>query len=227
MLSFAQSLHVKNILGTKSIRYLMKQHTKLSSGNSNIYIAREEINVLVPVANGTEEIEAVTIIDTLVRSGAKVTVASVSSDKNVICSRGVKLQADVLIGECLSNNWDIIVCPGGMPGAEHLRDSKELTDLLNTQALQNKYIAAICASPAIVLATHNLLGNKSATCYPASKFITAIEKKAKYSMEKVVVDGNIITSQGPGTSLLFSLKLVELLYGPEQALLLSKEMIQN
>ena len=106
------------------------------------------------------------IIDTLVRGGAKVTVASVEPTLLVRCSRGVKLEADVFISSCVEHQWDLIALPGGMPGAERLRDSPDLDKLLRRQNENNKYIAAMCASPAVVLASKGLLVGKTATCYP-------------------------------------------------------------
>ncbi len=179
--------------------------------------------VLVPIADGTEEIEAVTVIDTLVRGGSEVTVASVGQKLSVTCSRGVKLLADRLIQDCIEEKWDLIVCPGGMPGATHLSESPALTELLLRQNQQNKLIAAICAAPAVVLAKHGLLNNgKHATCYPAESFKSMIQN---YQTDNVVVDGNVITSRGPGTAMEFSLKLVEILFGHEKAMQLRKEMI--
>eukprot|EP01036_Dinobryon_divergens_P029923 gene29923-39094_t len=182
--------------------------------------------VLVPIANGTEEIEAVTIIDTLVRAGAHVTTATVSNERSLLavtCSRGVKLVGDKHIDDCIDESSELIACPGGMPGATNLRDSDSLRTLLVKQSENNKLIGAICASPAVILAHHGLIGTKSATCYPVAKFTTAIG--GSYSNAPVVVDGTLVTSQGPGTSLLFSLKLVEILFGPEKARLLNEEMI--
>ncbi len=180
--------------------------------------------VLVPIANGSEEIEAVTIIDTLVRAGAKVVVASVENTLNIKCSRGVKLTADFLIHDCVNQHWDLIALPGGMPGAENLRNNKELSHLLKHQNDNYKLIGAICAAPAIVLASQNLLKDTKATCYPSPKLLGMI---SKYSEERVVQDSNIITSQGPGTSLEFSLKLVEALYGKEKAATIPEEMLSR
>lgn len=178
--------------------------------------------VLVPLADGTEEIEATTITDTLVRAGAQVTTASVGSQLLVTCSRGIKITADCMIGECVGLDWDLIVCPGGMPGAEHLRDSSTLRELLVLQSAEGKLVGAICAAPAVVLATHGLINGRSATCYPAPKFKDVL---SNYKTDAVVVDGTLITSQGPGTSLLFALKLVEVLFGEDMASKLSKEML--
>jgi 4-methyl-5(b-hydroxyethyl)-thiazole monophosphate biosynthesis len=179
--------------------------------------------VLVPVANGSEEIETTTIVDTLVRGGASVTVASVEENSlQVTCSRGIKLVADKFMHECAADEWDMIVCPGGMPGAERLRDSAELKAALLKQASEGKYYAAVCAAPAVVLQTHGLLEGKSATCYPAPAFI---DKLATRSDDKVVVDGNVITSQGPSTTLAFSIKLVEALFGTDTANTIAKQML--
>jgi 4-methyl-5(b-hydroxyethyl)-thiazole monophosphate biosynthesis len=167
--------------------------------------------VLVAIADGTEELEAVTIVDVLRRAEADVTVASVDA-RQVTASRGVKLVADAVISDCAGTVYDLIALPGGMPGAEHLRDSKELTEMLKTQAASGRLYAAICASPAVALKSHGLLKDKKATCYPS-----LLSELDNAEHAKVVVDGNCITSQGPGTALEFSLKLVEMLFGREKA----------
>jgi len=170
--------------------------------------------VLVPIADGTEEIEAVCIIDTLRRAGLDVTVASVGK-LQVTASRGVKLVADALIADCVNQSYDCIALPGGMPGAEHLRDSAELVAMLKKQKAAGKLYAAICASPAVALLPHGLLdGVKAATCYPGFR---SKLNPAQASDERVVVDGNCVTSQGPGTAIEFALKLIELLLGPQKA----------
>lgn len=169
--------------------------------------------VLVPIADGSEEIEAVCIIDTLRRAGAEVTVASVGK-LQVTASRGVKLVADVLIADCAGQTYDCIALPGGMPGAEHLRDSAELIGLLKQQKQTGRLYGAICASPAVALYPHGLLEGVKATCYPG--FQSKLDP-AHVSTEQVVVDGHCVTSQGPATAIEFALKLVELLFGPAEA----------
>lgn len=170
-------------------------------------------SVLVAIANGSEELEAVTVIDVLARAGAEVVVGS-ANELNVVCSRGVKLTADCRLADVLHNHWDLIVCPGGLPGAQHLSDSRELIQILRNQVQAGKPVAAICAAPALVLAHHGFLDGVTATCYPGSKFTSKIER---FVSQKVVEDGLFITSQGPATALPFSLKLVEILYGSEKA----------
>ncbi|MFP3869398.1 MAG: DJ-1 family glyoxalase III [Syntrophobacteria bacterium] len=169
--------------------------------------------VLVPIAPGSEEIEAVCIIDVLRRAGASVTVASVG-ELQVTASRGVRLVADTLISDCVAETYELVALPGGMPGAEHLRDSRELEKVLRRQHREGRWYAAICASPAVVLQHHGLLANRRATCHP---HFTLHLDRAGAIESNVVVDGTCITSRGPGTALEFSLKLVELLYGKAKA----------
>ena len=121
--------------------------------------------------------------------------------------------ADVTIEDAAKEDWDLVALPGGMPGANHLRDCNTLTNLLKKQQEKKKLYGAMCASPAVVLATHGLL-SAGATCYPAKPFREVIPDA---SDEKVVEQDNVVTSQGPGTSLLFALSLGEQLYGKEAA----------
>ncbi|MBU1195976.1 MAG: DJ-1/PfpI family protein [Proteobacteria bacterium] len=171
-----------------------------------------EKKVLVSVAQGIEEMEAVTIIDVLRRAGARVTVASV--DQMMIrASKGLEFKADCLIKDCMEEDFDLIVLPGGVPGAQNLRDSKILELLLKRQAQQNRYYAAICASPAVVLHHYGLVTPGKVTCFPSfSQFID----NGNTLNENVVVDGNCITSKGAGTACEFALKLVELLYSKDK-----------
>lgn len=177
-------------------------------------------NVLVPVADGIEELEAVTIIDVLRRAGVQVTVASVGT-LQVTASRGVKLVADMQIECCKDKDYAGIVLPGGMPGAEHLRDSAILIELLKAQHRQGKLYAAICASPVVVLLHHGLLPKK-ATCHPA--FVDRLPD-AKVAQQRVVVDENCITSRGPGTALEFALELVRQLLGDKKAAQVAEPML--
>jgi len=172
-------------------------------------------NVLVPISNGCEDIETVTIIDVLRRAGAEVTVASVESSEGlqVTASRGTVIVADCAIVDCtdLTEGWDLIAVPGGLPGSEHLAASEALDGLLRQQGAEGKLYAAICAAPSLVLASKGLLQNRVATCHPM--FQQTLEAREVNSESRVVVDGNCITSQGPGTALDFALELVEQLFG--------------
>lgn len=183
------------------------------------------IKVLVPIADGSEEMEAVTIIDVLRRAGIEVTVASVmGGSKTVSASRGVVIQADAWLDDCLDKSWDMIVLPGGMPGAEHLSSDKNLQGLIRQQLKTQSWLGAICASPAVVLGRQGLLQEFRATCYPA--FQAELKQQAKeVSGEAVVCDGKLITSQGPGTALAFALQLVAVLLGTEKAQEVAEPML--
>ncbi len=191
-------------------------------------------SVLVLVANGSEDIETVTVIDVLRRAHLNVTVAVVGATDGdgtkvqgslVTLARGVKMIADITVEECTgaTHSWDMVVLPGGNQGAQHLQDSKEVIQILTKQNDQKKFIAAICAAPAVVLARHGFLENKTATCYPSMQ-----KQIPKYNGEcKVVVDGHIITSQGPGTSIQFALTLVENLVNTGKAQEIAEQLVYS
>ncbi len=179
------------------------------------------VNVLVPIADGTEEIEAVTIIDVLRRAEANVTVASVDN-LQIKASRGVNIVADCLIDACKDKDFDLVVLPGGIPGAEHLRDNPVLKEILLRQQTAGRFYAAICAAPAVVLEPHGMLANRQATCHP--NFVAGLQDTSAVE-SRVVVDGNCITSRGPGTAMAFSLKLVEMLFGKEKREAVAAPMI--
>ncbi len=179
--------------------------------------------ILVPIAEGTEEIEAVCIIDVLRRAGAEVTVASVDQ-LQVTASRGVKLVADKQISQCVNEDYDLVALPGGIPGAERLRDSEALTGILKRQYETGRLYGAICASPAVVLEHHGLLASRHATCHPA--FVELIERTDEIE-SRVVVDGPCITSRGAGTAIEFALELVEQLYGQGKAEEVALAMVVN
>lgn len=170
-------------------------------------------SILVPLAQGCEELEAVTIVDLLRRAGFDVVTASLD-DHPVKASRGTVLMADMTLNDALLKEYDMIVLPGGLPGADHLDRDQRVQNCLKNMSEQNKFIAAICAAPK-VLASAGLLNGKKATSYPGS--LNGIEiNDMTYLEQSVVVDGNIITSRGPGTAMDFSLTLIELLAGKEK-----------
>jgi 4-methyl-5(b-hydroxyethyl)-thiazole monophosphate biosynthesis len=178
-----------------------------------------EKKALVPVAQGIEEMEAITLIDILRRAGTNVVVASVD-EINIKASKGIEFKADKLIKDCMDEEFDLIALPGGIPGAQNLRDSKELELLLKKQADQQKYYAAICASPAVVLHHHGLVTPGKVTCHPG--FVDHIDN-GNIVESNVVVDKNCITSRGAGTACDWALQLVELLYSKEK----KKEVAQG
>lgn len=171
-------------------------------------------SVLVPIADGSEEIEAVTIVDVLRRAKAEVTLASVMPARCITASRGVVIEADCLLQDCATDNWDLIALPGGMPGAEHLHNSAPLIALIREQFISGRWLGAICASPAVVLGRHGLISDYHATCHSA--FRNELIKQVKEtSDDAVVIDRNLITSQAPGTAMEFALSLVGALFSAE------------
>ncbi len=171
-------------------------------------------HALVVIAPGCEELEAVASIDILVRGGIKVTVASVCPQGRlqVTASRGVKLVADVLLEEVAEQSFDLILLPGGLPGAEYLRDTPQLIQMLKTQQACGGWRAAICATPAVVLAHHDLIGPAKVTGYPGTE---GQLPASGFLAQPVVVDEpqRLITSQGPGTAIAFALAAVRVLEG--------------
>ena len=167
-------------------------------------------HVLVPLAQGCEELEAITITDLLVRAG--ITVTTCGLDENPVkASRGITIIPDTCIDKVLNESFDLIVLPGGLPGADHLRDNQSLQTLIKKQASENKYLAAICAAPK-ALAEAGVLQGKKATGFPG--VLAALQDNSiTITGNAVEIDGNIITSRGPGTAMDFALTLIELLKG--------------
>ncbi|SHO49316.1 DJ-1 family glyoxalase III [Desulfopila aestuarii] len=177
--------------------------------------------ILVPVANGIEMIEALSIVDVFRRAGAIVDIASVH-ELVITSSHNVKIHADKLIDECVNEEYDLVAVPGGIPGAENLKNCETLITILKKQNAANKLYGAICASPALVLKHHGLLEGKKATCHPL--FIANLSSEQASEM-KVVFDQNCVTSRGAGTSVDFALELVEILMGKEKKLEVAKGMV--
>ncbi len=170
-------------------------------------------SVLIPLAQGCEELEAVTIIDLLRRAEVNVVTAGLD-DSPIKASRGVVLIADEILDHVVDQAFDMIVLPGGLPGADYLNDDCRIHRLLCEMNEKGKWLAAICAAPKI-LASAGMLVNKKATSYPGSLEGFDVPGMV-YSTSPVVVDGNIITSRGPGTAMDFALTLIEVLCGEEK-----------
>ncbi|MDQ2069861.1 DJ-1 family glyoxalase III [Natronospira bacteriovora] len=166
--------------------------------------------VLVPLAEGCEELEAVTVIDLLRRGGIKVVVASLDNTA-VTGSHGIRLGVDMGLDEALNHDFDMVVLPGGMPGASHLQEDNRVDELLKRMADSGKFTAAICAAPK-VLASAGLLKGRKATSFPGFLDDTA-DQVGDYLEDPVVQDGKVITSRGPGTAMDFALHLIEQLVG--------------
>jgi 4-methyl-5(b-hydroxyethyl)-thiazole monophosphate biosynthesis len=167
--------------------------------------------VLVPLADGCEELEAVTIIDLLRRAGIDVVVAGLKPGV-VKASRGVQLLPDMTLDVALQDSYDMVVLPGGMPGAANLKADARIIELLKNMAAAGKYTAAICAAP-MVLAEAGVLAGKQATSYPG--FLDALPG-VTISAAAVVQDGKVLTSRGPGTAMDFALALIEALAGADK-----------
>lgn len=165
--------------------------------------------VLVPLATGCEEMEAVTIIDLLRRAGIEVTVAGLEAGA-VLASRGVRLLPDTTLDTLIEASFDLIVLPGGAEGARRLGQDPRLALLLTRQIAQGRQVAAICAAPS-VLAQQGLLDGRRATAYPGFLEPLDIPGLVLDTSAAVVVDGPIITSRGPGTAMDFALFLIEYL----------------
>lgn len=168
------------------------------------------VTVLVPLAQGCEELEAVTIIDLLRRAGINVVTAGLDGNP-VRASRGVMLVPDTELDTALERNYDMVVLPGGAEGANNLKNDTRINELLKAMADSGRFTAAICAAPK-VLAASSVLDGRQATCYPGH-IDRDNPQQIRLSDDPVVVDGKVITSRGPGTAMDFALTLIETLAG--------------
>ena len=178
--------------------------------------------VLLPLAEGFEEIEAITIADILRRAGVEVVLVALEK-LHVKGAHGIEIVADAVICDIEADSFDMIALPGGLPGAFHLAESTILQRILQDFDTKGKAIAAICAAP-YALKTAGVLKN-AYTCYPS--FETKIDHAGYQREPNVVRDANITTSKGPSTSILFALSLVEQLCGEEKEAALKKALLLN
>ena len=166
--------------------------------------------VLVPLAEGFEELEAITVVDLLRRADIEVTTAALASSP-VRGSHGIAVEADTTLAQLEGVDFDMVVLPGGMPGAKHLGEHESLRARLRSMAARGKYTAAICAAPS-VLASAGLLEGRRATSFPG--FLDPARTPGlTLASDPVVTDGKVITSRGPGTAPDFALELIERLRG--------------
>lgn len=171
------------------------------------------LRVLVPLAEGFEDLEAVTVVDLLRRAEIEVVTAGLRPGP-VTGSRGTVVLPDSTLEAEQGRRFDMIVLPGGMPGAKHLDADPRIHELLRLQQAEGRFVAAICAAPQ-VLARAGLLDGHAATGYPGT-LDPAELPQVRVLDEPVVVDGTMVTSRGPGTAMDFALSLIELLAGPER-----------
>ncbi len=179
--------------------------------------------VLLVLADGFEEMEAVAPIDLLRRAGIDVTIAGLSA-LIVKSARGLSISAETVL-EKVSEDFDALVLPGGGGGAKNLAASQKIKNLIVEMSKKGKGIYSICASPVLVVSPTGILNGKSATCYEGME--SGFDPKIKYVNQKVVVDGNTLTSQGPGTSIDFALAIIEKLCGKETSEKIKKEILHS
>jgi 4-methyl-5(b-hydroxyethyl)-thiazole monophosphate biosynthesis len=184
--------------------------------------------VMVLLADGFEEVEAITPIDYLRRAGIEVATVSIGGNAGVKGARGIPVTADTSLAELRGRGqvspafWDGVLLPGGMPGASNLAASPETGAFLKDMAAAGKLVCAICASPAVVLAPLALLQGRRFTCFPGMEERVS---GAEWSEDRVVIDGNIITSRAAGTAAAWAAAIIEKLEGPEAARKLSESVL--
>lgn len=177
--------------------------------------------VCVFLADGFEEIEGLTVVDLLRRTGIEVTTVSIMKRNMIHGAHGIDVAADCLFEEKEYDKEDMLVLPGGMPGTTYLGEHKELNELLKKFDKEEKYLAAICAAPSVFGKAGFLKGRK-ATCYPSME--NTLEG-AEFVEESVVRSGHVITSRGLGTAIDFAMKIIEVLKGTESAEELKKSIV--
>lgn len=176
---------------------------------------------LIFIADGTEEMEAVIVIDMLRRAGIEILVAG--ENENSVCSRSVKIASDILIRDMnLDEEFDALILPGGLDGVENLYKNEIVLSALEKFSKENKLIAAICAAPTILARRGMIVDNMKITSHPSVSDKLGF---CDYLEDGVVSDGNFITSRGAGTAFDFSLKIIERLAGKETAEKIAKAIV--
>lgn len=172
------------------------------------------------LADGFEEVEALTPVDYLRRAGIEVCTAALGSGATVTGSHGIPVTADAKLGDLIrqgkasASSWDAVLLPGGIPGADNLAASAETGAFLKDMAAAGKWVCAICAAPAVVLFPLGLLGGRHFTCFPGME---ARVSGAHWQEEAVVIDGNVITSRAAGTAAAWALRIIGKLAGEPSA----------
>ena len=163
--------------------------------------------VLVPLANGFEDIEAVSVVDILRRGGVEVVTASIHSTRDVRSAHGLTMRADALFADAKDADYDAIVLPGGGEGTENLKTSVSLVHRLRRQHDENRLLCAICAAPTVLASAGVLDSGVHVTCYPSCQM--GLDRE--WSPAPVVADGTVITGQAPGSAMLFALVVLQAL----------------
>ena len=170
--------------------------------------------VYAMIADGTEEVECLAVVDILKRSGVETVLVSINDTCDTVSSHNIKIQADTVIAETDFSDGDAIFLPGGLPGSEHLSACRPLVEAIRQALADGRRVAAICAAPGVVLGRHGFLEGRTATCFPGFEHEL---KGAEHTMQGVVTDGTITTARGLGFAIDLGLELVKLLAGEAQA----------
>ena len=186
------------------------------------------MKVYVFFAEGFEETEAIFPADIMRRSGLDVVLVSCGAELAVKGAHGITIVADVSVDDVKSAPLpDAVVLPGGMPGAVNLANNEDVRSIVLSMNDSKKVIAAICASPAVAFASFDVLKGRNYTCYPGMEKEVPPQNDGKWKADKVVVDGNLVTSRGPGTAGEFGFALVDVLLGSGASAQLRKGMLCN
>ena len=179
--------------------------------------------VLVPLANGFEDIEAIAVVDVLRRGGIEVVTASIHDKRVVRSARGIRMEADALFADVADDSYDAIVLPGGGEGTENLKGCEALIGRLRRQREDGGLLCAICAAPTVLVAAGVLDPDDAVTCYPTCQD----ELDRPWAPAPVVHSGNVITGQAPGSALLFALVVLKALAGEEAAYGVAQGMVTD
>jgi len=177
---------------------------------------------LLPLVDGFEDIEAVTVIDVLRRGGVEVTTAAVGASREVTSAHGIVMRADALINEAVQSEYDAIVLPGG-PGTEALAACEVLVERLRRQKEENRLLCAICAAPLLLCNLGLVDPELHVTCYPSC----ALDLDRKSAEAPVVADGSVITGQAPGSAMLFALIILQTLVGEPTARKVGRQLVTD
>ena len=179
--------------------------------------------VLVPLANGFEELEAVAVVDVLRRGGVEVVMASIHDSQDVKGAHGMSVRADALFADVADAEYDAIVLPGGGDGTENLKNSDALFRRLRRQDSEGRLLCAICAAPTVLVEAGVIAPGIHVTCYPTCQ----MQLDRPWTPAPVVAEGNVITGQAPGTALLFGLVVLQALAGEKVAQKVARGMVTD
>lgn len=221
------------ISGVRAVTRLLEKSSLYKISASEVFSSHFKLSTacnmakkaLVFLGPGAEEMEFVISVDVLRRGGVNVTIAGLPNESIVKCSRDVNIKPDIGICDAASQGpFDVIVLPGGLGGSKAMAECGAVGQLLKEQECAGRWIAAICAAPT-ALKAHCIAIGKTVTSYPAMKAEMEEGGKYKYKEDKVVVDGNVITSRGPGTAFDFALTIVDNVVSKEKASEVAKAML--